>query len=50
MVQEDGSLYDLGAYIHWPVHSESITLDGQFEIDDLKEIVRYIRMKQSEKV
>ena len=40
-IQEDGSLYSLGWYLHWKPGS-NITLDGKFTVEELRVIVRYI--------
>lgn len=37
-IQDDKSLYNLGAYIAYEPGDISVTLDGEFNIDELKAI------------
>ena len=45
-IQSDGSLFDLGHYIHWEKDSSEITLDDTFTIEELEAIVWWVRNQQ----
>lgn len=42
-VMPDGSLYSLGWYLGWSVGDKSITLDGEFTVEDLEAIITHIK-------
>ena len=41
-------LYDLGAYIYWQGGDSTVTLDGEFTIEQLEFIVQHVKQYQSE--
>jgi len=41
-IQPDGTLYCLGHYIHWTPGDQKITLDCEFTLEELKEIIHYM--------
>ena len=49
-IQDDGSLYNRYHYISWKLGSKTVVLDDEFTIDELEQIVLYIRQKLSSMV
>ena len=43
IVKEDGSLHGFDPYIDWTSGGATITLDDNFTIDELEEIVKYCK-------
>lgn len=42
-VEPDGSLYNVGMYLHWNVGEGKVTLDGEFTLPELEAIVYWMR-------
>jgi hypothetical protein len=45
-IQADGGLYNLGHYLSWTPGDKTITLDDQFELDELEAIVVWVQANQ----
>ena len=47
-IQEDGRLYNVGAYLAWTPGDKEATLDGDFDADELEAIAWYMRNTEEE--
>ena len=43
MIQSDGSLFDLGHYVSWKVGDKEVTLDCQFDADEIEAIAWWMK-------
>lgn len=48
-IQSDDNLYNLGHYISWDVYQDCITLDSNFNVEELAAIVWWIINKKKVK-
>lgn len=44
-IKEDGGLYNLGHYIAWSKGSSTVTLDSEFDANELEAIAWWMRNK-----
>ena len=42
-IQPDHGLYSLGAFIYWQPGTPTVSLDGEFTVEELEWVTAYIR-------
>lgn len=48
-IKPDGSINGGMSYIQWDLGDEDVLLDGSFHIDDLEDLILYIKNKNAQK-